>query len=372
MALAKITKAAVDRMEPGWLWDTQLVGFGARRQTNGVFYYLRYRRNGMQRIKSLGRHGHLTPDTARNAAQAALGKLAMGVDPFERTQAGETFGGIVPMFLNRKRDEVKPRTFTALFRHLTIYTKPLHPLPLASIDRRAISLRLGQIQDENGAVTRNRVRSSLSTFFRWSVAEGLINANPVTDTATADEGSSRERVLSDDEIRRLWGALGNDDFGGIVRLLILTGARRKEIGALRWSEVNLADRLIVLPAERVKNGRTHELPLSAPALALLEGWPRRNHTDLVFGAGADGFSGWAKALDRRLGVIAPWTLHDLRRTCATGMAEVGIQPHIIEAVLNHVSGHKASVAGIYNRAKYLEPMKEALQRWADKVDQITA
>jgi integrase len=174
-------------------------------------------------------------------------------------------------------------------------------------------------------------------------------------------------VLTPAELRKLWRGLGNDRFSDIVRLLALTGQRRDEIGALRWSEVDLDRKLIVLAPERTKNSRTHEVPLSRQALAILDRQSRR--TEFVFSKAM----GWAKgkaALDERLR-IAPWRLHDLRRTAATQMAELGVQPHIIEAVLNHVSGHKGGVAGIYNRAKYEPEMRSALQRWADHLDQIT-
>jgi integrase len=233
---------------------------------------------------------------------------------------------------------------------------------------------LGEIETGSGPVSRNRARSALSSFFSWCVSEGLLDTNPVTGTAKADEGGSRERVLTPDELRRLWRGLGTEPFSQIVRLLLLTGQRRNEIGHLRWAEVDLAARRIVLPPERTKNGRLHELPLSHQALAILERLPRRNSSDFLFGIrGTRGFNDWAyaKAKLDQLG-IAPWHIHDLRRTTATGMAELGVQPHIIEAVLNHVSGHKAGVAGVYNRASYAEPMRDALQRWADWLDQITA
>jgi integrase len=155
-----------------------------------------------------------------------------------------------------------------------------------------------------------------------------------------------------------------------VRLLLLTGQRRNEIGKLQWSEVDLARGMIVLPPERTKNSREHSLPLSRQAQAILECLPHRNTTGFLFGK--RGFSDWDRGkqeLDQRLG-IAPYRLHDLRRTCATGMAELGVQPHIIEAVLNHVSGHKGGVAGIYNRAKYEGEMRDALTKWADHVEAL--
>jgi len=155
-----------------------------------------------------------------------------------------------------------------------------------------------------------------------------------------------------------------------ANFLLLTGQRRNEISKLRWSEVDLTRRVIVLAPERTKNSRPHEVPLSAQALAILERVPRRNSSDFLFAE--RGFTNWDRdKFDQRLG-IALWRLHDLRRTCATQLGELGVQPHHIEAILNHYSGHRAGVAGIYQRAKYSDEMRTALQRLADHLDQITA
>jgi integrase len=139
------------------------------------------------------------------------------------------------------------------------------------------------------------------------------------------------------------------------------------IGSLRWSEIDSAKALLALPGSRTKNGRPHDVPLSTTALEALSGHPRRDDRDFVFGEGKGGFSGWSKAkaaLDEACGVEG-WTLHDLRRTAATRMADVGVLPHVIEAVLNHVSGHRAGVAGIYNRSTYATEKRAALELWAN-------
>ena len=177
-------------------------------------------------------------------------------------------------------------------------------------------------------------------------------------------------MLTREELVKLWHSLGQDRYSDIVRLLLLTGQRRGEIGKLAWSEIDFARGMIVLPAERVKNSREHELPLSRQGLAILERQPRRNSSDLVFG----GFNNWDDAkqrLDQRLG-IAPWRLHDLRRSCATHLGELGVLPHVVEQALNHVSGAKGGIAGVYNRSKMTDAVREALQRWADHLDHITA
>jgi integrase len=372
MATGKVTISSISKLQ-GWLWDTQCVGFGARKQTNGCFYYVRYRHNGSQIVKSIGRHGSpWTPDTARTRARELLGVVAGGNDPFLAPLSSETFGEEIERYLLRKKRSLKPRSFIEIARHLRKYALPLHKLHLAQIDRRTIAVLLGQIETASGAIARNRLRSSLSAFYAWTIQEGLTEINPVSGTGMADEGGSRDRVLTQDELRKFWHALGDDHFSDIVRLLLLTGQRRNEIGALEWGEVDFKRGMIVLSPDRTKNSRQHELPMSRQALAILERQPRRNSSDYLFGERA--FNNWGRCkqeVDQRVG-IAAWRLHDLRRTCATGMAELGVQPHIIEAVLNHVSGHKAGVAGIYNRARYEGEMRDALQRWADYVDKITA
>jgi integrase len=250
-------------------------------------------------------------------------------------------------------------------RHLRRHAAPLHQRELAEIDRRTIATLLGEIEAGSGAVSRNRVRTTLSAFWSWAIAEGLAETNPVTGTNTAPE-QARDRVLTPAELGALWRCLGKRPHDDIVRLLILTGQRREEIGGLRWSEFN--GDAIVLSPERTKNRRAHTVPLSSQARTILERQPRNG--EFVFGNKGS----WSDAkarLDANL-AIAPWRLHDLRRSAATGMAELGVAPHVIEAVLNHVSGHKAGVAGIYNRATYSTECRVALERWADYVARLAA
>jgi integrase len=173
----------------------------------------------------------------------------------------------------------------------------------------------------------------------------------------------RDRVLTDRELATIWKAAPDNDYGRIVRLLMLTGQRRDEIGGLRWAEIDTEGGVITLPSTRTKNGREHLVPLSDASASVLKDCIR--HGDHVFGRRQTGFSGWSKAklaLDESCGV-RDWVLHDLRRTAATRMADIGVQPHIIEAVLNHVSGHKAGVAGTYNRSVYSAEKRDALERW---------
>jgi integrase len=389
VAVTKITLRTIAGLGPGsYASDAIVQGFGVRRQKDGAYYYLRFRKNGAQYMKSIGRHGSpWTPDTARNEAKRLLGVAVGGGDPFVKPLLTESFGHEVARYLERKRAMMKPRAFEEVERHLTNHAAPLHRLRLGEIDRRIIAQHLGEIETARGPVARNRVRSSLSAFFSWAITEGLLEVNPVQGTAKLDEGGSRERTLAQGELAELWSVLDdepNSQFADILRLLVLTGQRRDEIGHLRWSEIERG--LIVLPPARTKNLRQHEVPLSRQAKAIIERQPKRKGRDFIFGIGELGFSGWSdckarldqalltarRKTNRKAKDMPDWRLHDLRRTCATGMAELGVQPHIIEAVLNHVSGHKAGVAGIYNRARYEGEMRDALQRWADHIERITA
>jgi len=378
--IGKITKSAVERLAPGQeLWDTALVGFGCRLQLKHVHYLLRYRLYGKQRFLSIGRHGMWTPDTARNEARRLLGLVAQKTDPAsERIRPTETFGAEVERYLASKSTSLKTRTLTEVRRHLAIYAKPFHPLPLAKIDRRTIAIQLAEIETASGGVSRNRFRTSLSAFFAWAIREGLTENNPVSGTGKFSEGNGRDRVLSEMELTALFKALGDDDFSDVIRLLLLTGQRRNEVGGLRWSEVDWSRNLIVFQPDRTKNKRLHELPMSSQVQAILA----RRRAPAVASRGQDGlgefvfgsrFTTWSTSkewLDRRLNGMQPWRLHDLRRSAATHLGELGVLPHVIETILNHVSGHRAGVAGIYVRSKYQDQVRAALQTWGDYIDRL--
>ena len=372
----KFTEATVVkfRMPPGKAehieFDDTMPGFGLRIRAGGRkehrTFILQYKIGAKHRRLTLGNVAKIDLAEARKTAREHFGKIARGKDPANekaaaRSEAGQTFGLIAADYLDVQRGRLKPRSFDGAQRYLSKHWKPLHKLALASIDRAIVAAQLRLVAKDSGPVAADRARGTLSAFFAWAIGEGLCDLNPVvgTNKAVTDE-TTRDRVLTDAELAAIWNASPRTDYGNIVRLLMLTGCRRIEIGSLRWSEVDLKAAVFALPAERTKNARAHVVPLSRASAAVLEAIPRRADRDLVFGGGTGGFSGWSRAKARldRAAKIAPWTLHDLRRTAATRMADSGVQPHIIEAVLNHISGHKGGVAGIYNRAAY-EPEKRA-------------
>jgi integrase len=299
-------------------------------------------------------------------AEIRLGKDLAGQKAIAKQEAEYTFALLAERFLDARRPELRPATIHEYGRHLRHDAKSLHRLPIAAVMQADIARLLNSAA---GPVSANRLRSTLSAMFSWIIKEGVVlpAGNPAAFTNKRAE-QPRDRVLSDDELKLIWQALENDDYGSIIKLLILTGARAEEISGLQWREVG--DNAINLPGLRTKNRRSHTIPLSEPAKAIIAGGDRGKRIH-VFGRDDSGFYGWSKCkirLDQKLGdSVAHWVIHDLRRSAVTGMAELGVQPHIIEAVVNHVSGHKGGVAGIYNRAAYDKEKREALNLWAEHV-----
>jgi integrase len=237
-------------------------------------------------------------------------------------------------------------------------------MALSEITRGDVAAVLTEITKARGPIAANRARATLSKFFRWAIGEGLCDANPVVGTNKRDENDPRERSLSDAEVAKIWLAAPKNDYGEILKLILLTGCRRAEIGDLKWSEVDIKKHTITLPRERTKNGQEHVVPLSNEAHSIILGAynPDREY---VFGrTRAGGFSGWSKSkaeFDKIVKLKDRWTLHDLRRTVRTGLSELGIAPHIAEAALNHLP---PKLIRTYDRNKYEPEKRKALNDWA--------
>jgi integrase len=356
-------------------FDDELPGFGLRLRASGsrTFVY-QYRLGRKTRRLTLGTASGATLATARKSASELEAKVRLGGDPAmakaaARQAAADTLGSLVIEYLEKRKADWRPKSEGEFRHYLLTKAKPLHTVPVTAVSQRNVADLLDRIADESGTVTANRARASLSAFFRWCIEKGIeLPAGNVVGNTKKRKEVTRDRVLSRDELKAIWEACGDDSGGKIVKSLILTGQRTKEIGDLSWTEVG-ADQ-IVLPESRTKNGRTHVIPLSEPAKAIIGSTPR-GARDYLFGRWR-GFTNWSRHkvdLDKRSGVKG-WTFHDLRRTTATGMADIGIQPHIIEAVLNHISGHKGGVAGIYNRSSYDREKRDALNVWAEYVSAL--
>jgi integrase len=359
-------------------WDEDISGFGIRVRDGGSRTWIyRYRIGSKQRSVILGSATAVPLAVARKNASGLAARIRLGEDPAldrdnARLEADNTFGVLAQQYLETRKAEWRPVTYTEIKRHLTKYAKSLHRVPIAAISQRNIANLLNAIAKDAGDVTANRVRGSLCALFGWAMREGIrLPEGNVAALTNKREEKSRDRVLSNNELRTIWSACLDDDYGAILKLLTLTGQRAGEIADLRWDEVG--DEQIWLPANRTKNGRAHTIPLTEPVKMILSRFNRDGRT-CVFGRVDTGFNGWhncKQALNARIAAagkpLAEWKPHDLRRTAATGMAELGVQPHIVEAVLNHVSGHKGGVAGIYNRATYDKEKREALNLWAEHV-----
>jgi len=343
---------------------------------------------------------------ARALAHDALLAIQHGIDPTqvrrvekadEKERNALTVDAAMIVFLTRYRGP-KKRGVRESTRNLTAHYFGLKPdaehpdgwvkrdpaggvlqrwsgRPLASISKADVRELVEAIDDTGRHVTANRTLTALKTFFKFWQKRGDIDISPaeLVDAPAAEQ--SRDRVLSDDEIRAVWKAAGADPFGRLVKLLLLTGARRDELREAPWAEFDLDGGVWKLPPPRTKNGKEHTVPLSSGAIAILRNMPRIYGRGLLFTTNGhapfSGLSGAKRRLDAASGV-SQWTLHDLRRTAATGMADkCGVLPHVVEAALNHVSGEsKRGVAGIYNHAKYVPEIRKALEAWARHVDTL--
>jgi integrase len=248
-----------------------------------------------------------------------------------------------------------------------------------------------------GAAITGRTAAYGRAAFAWAVKRGSVRANPFAALPVVKAAAKRERVLSDAEVVEIWQAAGeaSEPFGPIIRLLILTGQRRGEVAGMTWGE--LSDDLTIwsLPAERTKNGIVHNVPLSTPVRGLLQPFmredPGKRHasSQLVFpGVAGTPFAGWSKAkvaLDNAIMArrakaaetggkprvpLVPWNVHDLRRTVATGLQRLGVRLEVTEAVLNHISGSRGGIAGVYQRHDWAAEKRAALDAWATHVRSI--
>ena len=389
----KLTSAVVDKLAlpPGKtdkIWfDDSISGFGyrvraVRKWKSGALsnagpsrsWIFQYRLGTQSRRLTIGDASAIKPAKAREIAGNMHAKVRLGGDPaLEKQQAiarsSDTLGNLVQKYLDRQRTQLRPGSMSAITRYLQKHCASLHRVPVDSLDRRAVANVLANVEKASGAVSANRVRTALSACFSWAMKEGIAVSNPVVGTSQRQE-KSRERILSAAEIKLVCNGLPDSQYGTVLKILLLTGARLNEIAQLRWSEIDFQRGVISLSGDRTKNKRPHEVPMSPSVRALLEVQPKNGHENCFRSLDV---ARHKRELDETITKlnggepIPHWTHHDLRRSAATGMAEIGVQPHIIEAVLNHISGHKAGVAGIYNRAAYSNEKRDALNRWDSHV-----
>ncbi len=403
MAVGRINKSNVDAQRPGaaevMLWDDKIAGFGLKTTPAGAKSYLfQFRiggRAGKTRRVTIGRHGSITPDTARKEADRLAGLVAQGIDPQREKQAAArkavdlAFKGYAARFVDDclkvrwKASHADGEALLRLYAIPVLGTTPLHEITRADI--RAVL----QPVRRKVATCRN-LFAVLRRLFRWAVSEGDLAVSPLTGMEPPPLPTKRDRVLNDQELRLAWQAsdtLGYP-FGPLIRLLLITGQRLEEVSGLEWHELEKDAARWMLPADRAKNGNASVVPLSDLAvheLAALakragrkDGWPRKGFVFTTTGeTSSSGHSRAKRRLDKEVAalaakedgapVVAPWRLHDLRRTLATGMQRLGVRFEVTEAILNHVSGSKSGVAGVYQLHDWGPEKKAALAAWSDHV-----
>jgi integrase len=408
MSVKKWTQDNVTNIKPPgdgdhWISDPELPGFFVRFQNGGEgTYHIRFSVGGKRRKLPLGKVSKVKLADARNEARKHFGTVADRVDPVvERAKAVTASGVLMPALFEpfeahlrskRRSDEYIGRTLDYLKgTDRSPYFGPLHIIPLAQINRATVARELNKIEKHNGPVAMTRARAALSKFVSFCYTQGHEFANPVQGTVKY-ESEVRDRVLQPKELKVIWQTAGNDDYGQCVKLMMLTAARRTQIGSLKQPEMFLdtsdnpvEDRLIALPGQGKrtsrkggsKNADTFYLPLPRQALAMLLAREPRDDSDHVFGDGGEGgYSGWSKAKaahEKRIGsaVREQWGFHDFRTAFQTlGQDMLDIDGGLLDACLNHKSKTKTGARGHYDFAKLLKKRREAHQQWADFIENL--
>jgi integrase len=384
VAPSKFTKNTVNslRCPPEksevFFWDASCAGFGMRALSSGrrtwIFQY-RDQHRRTRRI-ALGDVSAVSLDAARQAARQHAAFVTQGGNPSverkSKRQAARVFD-LIEAYLRHAKDSQRPRSYKETERHLLRHASALHYERVERVHRRDMAELLEKVARQSGPIAANRVRAALSALWSWGLRSGLIEAdsNPVTFTVRKPE-RARERTLTDAELKAIWKATeGDGDYARIVRLCLLSGCRREEIGGLRMDEIQ-QDRLAI-GGKRMKGGITHEVPILPMIAAVLPSAPEMG-SECVFGRRGTGFSGWSKAkeaLDAKIakeGAALPaWSLHDLRRTFSTKLHDAGVEPLVVEALLAH---KQQGVAAVYNRASFWRAKRAALELWHSLVSNI--
>jgi integrase len=414
-----ISKRTVDATQPDsrdtFFWDDEVKGFGLKvTPAGGKIYVFQYRiaRPGHAastpaRRYTIGKHGNLTPEQARSRAKELALLVATGIDPREqeadelsqkeaaKREAEEknrlanelAFDRVAYLWLDHYSNEKGRRPSSLAQASLVIrnHLKPaLGNTPMPHIGRTQLQPIIDAIPAKQKAMRRN-VFAYASILFSWALTRGYIPTNPLMSMAKPDAPKARERVLTDTEVEIIWTASGalRMPWGHFYRLLLLTGQRKSEVAGLRWEELDRNEAIWTIPANRAKNDKAHIVPLSPPAIAELNElaagtiWPKSGYVLTTNRrTSISGFSKAKRILDQLVAqaqngeAISHWRVHDIRRTVATGLQRLGVRFEVTEAVLNHVSGAKGGVAGVYQRHDWKDEKRAALDAWAQRFGEL--
>jgi integrase len=393
-ATRALTKQIVEKAPPGFTWDSRVPGFGVRVLASGRRSYVhQYRaKSGKQRRTVLGVHGAITVEQARDMARDLYEAVRRGGDPVEeRRQAAnrsrDTVEAVIDEFM-RRHMEGRKRSGTYIRDTRARFDKYVLPRwrgrDIRAITRRDVIDLLDAIVDEGKPLTANRTLTAVRKLFNWALQRGIVDASPVASVQHPAEETKRERTLTPDELMGVWAAAGElgYPFGSFFRIALLTGQRRDEVASMRWQDVDETEGIWTLPSDQTKPGRAHIVPLSPLALEIMAGLrERRGDGPYIFSTtgGERPISGYSKAKTRLdaaitrlreedgLPALAPWRIHDLRRTVGTGLGRLGVSRFVIARVLNHAD---RTVTGIYDRHEYLAEKRRALNAWAAEIGRI--
>jgi integrase len=402
----KITKRLIDALTPGsrdiYVWDQTLHGFGLEVTRKGKKVYVaQYRMGGRGftcRRYTIGPHGVFTPEEARDRARRILQNVRDGLDPMQlrRQEKLNTIEKLIQRFVQSRRRKGR-RSADDIERVLEREVgKAWRTRSVASITKPDIHHVLDTIMARGSPVNANRTLAYLKTMFNWAKSRGIITHSPADNIEKPGEEVARERAPDDSELAEIWRAAAKLEwpFEPAIKLLILTGQRREEVAQMRWSELKLPEGVWTLPPNRTKNGQPHDIHLSPLAVDVIETITPIEDCDLVFSTnGETSISGWSKAkrrLDEEIAAarrakarergedadkiksMPEWRIHDLRRSVATGMSNLGVAPIVADRILNHVpKKQKGQVMFVYNRAEYTRERREALEIWARHLQQVT-
>jgi integrase len=390
-----LTQIAIDNLRPRAeryeAPDGRITGLYLVVQPSGAkSWAARYRFLGRQRKYTIGPYPTLDLAAARRKALEALGEVAGGRDPAAQKKAireaakaaqsgKDTVAGVAVSFIERyAKRHVGPSWARQSERLIKREILPaIGDKRLCDVKRSDIHDLLDVIIDRGSPITANRALSVFRRLCNWAIERGILAVSTCDKIKAPSAEISRDRFLSADEIQVAWRAFERVGWpwGDIGKLLLLTGQRRSEVAGMTWTEVDLAAKTWTIAKERSKNGLAHEVPLSSAATRILEDLPRIEGRDFIFSLVGKPVSGFSRAkqftIDRALDREFPhWTFHDLRRTAASGMAGIGIAPHVVEAILNHRNGTIKGVAAVYNRYSYAAEKRTALDAWARKLHEI--
>jgi integrase len=382
----RLTKSAIDALPTSQsdvvYWDAAWPGFGVKVTPKGrkVFVVL-YRTGGAGsklRKYTIGPYGRVTLHQARLAAQKVFSAKLEGRDPAaekreaKRRVVADRVEDLLEAFIAQRLSQNRSAAEIARLLHREI-GKPWAGRSIHGISKRDVVEVISAIEQRGAPVAANKTLKSIKTFLRWCVGRAILDQSPAEGVPLPAKEVARDRVLDDQELAQVILATRKigAPFGGIVELLALTGQRREEVAGLTWEELDLERRVWTIPKSRTKNAKAHLVHLSEQSLAVLTSADQRG--PLVFSLrGTKAFQEFsrAKSLLDQLSGVSGWRLHDLRRTCVSGMARLGVAPHVADKILNHQAGTISGVAAIYQRHEFHAERRVALDLWGAHIGQL--